>query len=65
MCAWKLGSGDITWHAEIELMAKDGKPFFIATGAADLAEVEEAVAAAQRHNDQICLMQCNTATRHH
>lgn len=60
VCAWKLGSGDITWHAEIELMAKDGKPFFIATGAADLAEVEEAVAAAQRHNDQICLMQCNT-----
>ena len=44
--------GDITWHAEIELMAKDGKPFFIATGAADLAEVGKAVAAAQRHNDQ-------------
>jgi sialic acid synthase SpsE len=60
VCAWKLGSGDITWHEEIELLAKDGKPFFIATGAANMDEVEAAVSVAQSHTDSICLMQCNT-----
>jgi sialic acid synthase SpsE len=60
VCAWKLGSGDITWHEEIELMAKDGKPLFIATGAANMDEVEAAVSVAQSHTDSICLMQCNT-----
>lgn len=60
VCAWKLGSGDITWHEEIEEMAKDGKPFFIATGASSMAEVEDAVSAAKKHTNDICLMQCNT-----
>ena len=60
VAAWKLGSGDITWHESIERMAADGKPLFIATGAADMNEVAMAVAAARKHSDQICLMQCNT-----
>ncbi len=60
VCAWKLGSGDITWHEEIEKMAKDGKPLFIATGASTMEEVEAAVSAAQKHTGDICLMQCNT-----
>ncbi len=60
VCAWKLGSGDITWHEEIEKMAKDGKPFFIATGASTMEEVEAAMSAAQKHTGDICLMQCNT-----
>ncbi len=58
--AWKLGSGDITWHESIEWMAKDGKPFFIATGAADMEEVRMAMDVAGRHTDQLCVMQCNT-----
>ncbi len=58
--AWKLGSGDITWHELIERMAKDGKPLFMATGAADMEEVTMAVEVAARHTDQICVMQCNT-----
>ncbi len=58
--AWKLGSGDITWHEEIEWLAKDGKPLFIATGAAEMKEVAMAMEAAMRHTDQICVMQCNT-----
>lgn len=58
--AWKLGSGDITWHAFIEYLAKDSKPLLIATGASTMAEVEAAYAVARRHNDQIALMQCNT-----
>ncbi|MBT4046483.1 MAG: N-acetylneuraminate synthase [Rhodospirillaceae bacterium] len=60
VCAWKLGSGDITWHENIEAMAADGKPLLIATGAAAADEVHLAVAAALRHTDEIVLMQCNT-----
>ena len=58
--AWKLGSGDIAWHEHIELIAKQGKAFFIATGASDINEVEKAVAVASKHNKDILLMQCNT-----
>jgi len=58
--SWKLGSGDITWHENIEVMAKDGKPLLIATGASDFDEVKKAVEVAQRHTDQLVLMQCNT-----
>jgi len=36
VCAWKLGSGDITWHENIEAMASNGKPLLMATGAANL-----------------------------
>jgi len=60
VCAWKLGSGDITWHENIERMARDGKPVLIATGAANLAEVRLAMNAAERHTRDIVLMQCNT-----
>jgi len=58
--AWKVGSGDITWHDSIEWMAKSGKPVFIATGAADFSEVEQAMAVAARHTEKLCIMQCNT-----
>ena len=60
VCAWKLGSGDITWHDEIERLARDGKPLFMATGAAAIDEVRLAVDLAQRHTADLCVMQCNT-----
>jgi N-acetylneuraminate synthase len=60
VCAWKLGSGDITWHAMIERLAMDGKPLLMATGAADMEEVRMAVDTAWRHTRDIVLMQCNT-----
>ncbi|MGD9850227.1 MAG: N-acetylneuraminate synthase family protein [Nitrospirales bacterium] len=60
VCAWKLGSGDITWHELIETLAKEKKPLLIATGASTMAEVEAAVDVARRYHDQIVLMQCNT-----
>ncbi len=60
VAAWKLGSGDITWHESIERMASDGKPLFMATGAANMDEVDLAMKAALKRTDQICLMQCNT-----
>jgi N-acetylneuraminate synthase len=60
VCAWKLGSGDITWHAIIERMARGGKPFLMATGAATMDEVRLAVEVAKKHTEDLVLMQCNT-----
>ena len=60
VCAWKVGSGDITWPAMIEAMARYKKPMLIATGASDMDDVRRAVAAARKHEDRIVLMQCNT-----
>lgn len=60
VCAWKLGSGDITWHAMIERLARAGKPFFMATGASNMEEVRMAVDIARKHTDDLVLMQCNT-----
>lgn len=60
VCAWKVGSGDITWLENIEALARDGKPLLIATGAATLTDVRRALSAARKHTDRIVLMQCNT-----
>ena len=60
VCAWKLGSGDITWHESIDRMAGDAKPLIIATGASNMMEVSMAVEVAKNKSDQIILMQCNT-----
>jgi N-acetylneuraminate synthase len=58
--AWKIGSGDIGWPQFIEAVAARGKPIFVATGAADMPDVERAVAAALARTRQVCVMQCNT-----
>lgn len=58
--AYKIGSGDITFHGAVERMAKTGKPILLATGAATMEEVENAVELILRHNTSLCLMQCNT-----
>ena len=39
--AWKVGSGDITFHESIEKMAKTNKTVIIATGASEISEVVE------------------------
>lgn len=60
VAAWKLGSGDITWHEIISAMASQEKPFFVATGASSMDEVRAAVEVASSYTDKLCLMQCNT-----
>lgn len=60
VCAWKLGSGDITWHENIAILAQDGKPLLIATGASNMSDVEMAMEVANRYTNDIVLMQCNT-----
>ena len=58
--AYKIGSGDLTWHKMIEYIAEKGKPVIIATGASTLEEVKLAMNVLQRYTDNIVLMQCNT-----
>lgn len=58
--AFKVGSGDITWTEELAYIAAKGKPVLLATGAADMVDVERAVDAILKHTRRIALMQCNT-----
>jgi sialic acid synthase SpsE len=60
MPAYKVGSGDITWTEALERIAAKGKPVLLATGAADMVDVERAVSAILKHGRQLLLMQCNT-----
>jgi sialic acid synthase SpsE len=57
---YKAGSGEIDWIESLERMASKGKPFFVATGASDIGEVQRAVHAILKINPQLVLMQCNT-----
>lgn len=58
--AYKIGSGDITWTEMVEYIARRDKPYILATGASDMAEVERAVAAGLAINPRLALLQCNT-----
>ena len=58
--AYKIGSGDITWIEACERMAKKGKPLLLATGASNIGDVQRAVHAILKINQQLILMQCNT-----
>jgi sialic acid synthase SpsE len=58
--AFKVGSGEIDWIEALEHMASKGKPVIIATGASNIGEVQKAVHAIWKINQQLCVMQCNT-----
>lgn len=58
--AYKIGSGDITWTEFLAYIARRGKPVILATGAADMLDVERAVDAALAETRQFALLQCNT-----
>ncbi len=60
MPAIKIGSGDVDWLEEIDLIARQGKPVLLATGAADLRDVQRAVETVLAHTRDLVLMQCNT-----
>lgn len=58
---YKIGSGDITWLEMIEYIAKKGKPVILATGAATLSEIDEAVQTIKATgNKDLALLQCIT-----
>lgn len=58
--AYKMGSGDITWHDEIAAMCQTDKAFLLATGASTMQEVELAMEVALANTQNVLLMQCNT-----
>ncbi len=58
--AFKIGSGDVAWHAMLKKIAKTNKPVLFATGAATMQEVIDAVNILTSINKNIILMQCNT-----
>ena len=60
ICAYKIGSGDITWLESIRAIASKKKPVILATGASNLNEVKNAVNTIKKINKKIVLMQCNT-----
>lgn len=60
ICAYKIGSGDITWFKSIKAIAKKKKPVILATGASNFNEVLNAVKLIKKYNKKIVLMQCNT-----
>ncbi len=60
ICAYKIGSGDITWKEMLEKVSKKNKPVILATGASNFYEVINAVKTISKFNKKIVLMQCNT-----
>ena len=60
ICAYKIGSGDITWLEIIKKISKKKIPVILATGAATLNEVKQAVKIIKKNNKKLVLMQCNT-----
>ena len=45
--AYKIASGDLTYHALIERAAATGKPLLLSTGMSDIQEIREAVLRAR------------------
>lgn len=58
--AFKIGSGDVAWHAMLKKIANTDKPVLFATGAATMQEVINAVNILTSINKNVILMQCNT-----
>lgn len=58
--AFKVGSGDINWLEELEVIAALEKPIIIATGAATFQDVERTMTMLLQTGVPLVLMQCNT-----
>lgn len=60
--AYKTASMEVVEPAFLRAVASKGKPMFVSTGMATLAEVEEAVRVIRETgNDQFALLQCTTS----
>jgi sialic acid synthase SpsE len=58
--AFKVGSGDINWLEELDVIAALGKPIIVATGAATFEDVQRTMNMLLRTGVPLVLMQCNT-----
>ena len=60
--AFKIASGDITYHQLLQRVAGKGKPVILSTGAASMEEIREAVRVILKTgNDQLILLHCTLA----
>lgn len=50
--AYKIGSGDITYHQILRKIASKGKPILLATGASNLEEVSKAIKVIKKTGNQ-------------
>jgi len=55
---FKISSADVTNLPLLEHVAKKGKPVILSTGMSTLEEIDEAVAAIQKHNHELILLHC-------
>lgn len=55
---YKVPSADLTNLPLLAHIARKGKPVILSTGMSTLEEVDEAVAAIKKHNDQLIIMHC-------
>lgn len=59
--AFKIGSGDITWHRLLEDVASRNVPVILATGASTVGEIDQALDAIESTgNEDVILLQCVT-----
>ncbi len=58
--AYKIGSGDITWHEFLTYLAQKQKALLVASGASCLDEVMAVITMLNKYTKDIVLMQCNT-----
>lgn len=57
--AYKIASGDMTYHRLLEVVARLGKPLLLATGIATLEEVQTSVRVIEASgNEQIAVLHC-------
>lgn len=60
--AFKIASGDLTYHDLVRYIALQGRPVILSTGASYLEEIDAAVNVIRRTgNDQIVLLHCTLA----
>jgi N,N'-diacetyllegionaminate synthase len=62
IAGYKIASGDITYHAFLDYIARKGKPVILSTGASNVQEIKDAVRIIKNTgNDQIVLLHCTLA----
>lgn len=60
VCAYKVGSGDITNWEILQAVGSKGKPVLLGTGASTAEEVSVAVELLRSEGAEVMVMQCNT-----
>ena len=58
--AFKIGSGELTDHPTLKVIASFGKPMILSTGMATLEEIDETVDILRPINDQLALLNCTS-----